>query len=272
MSAADLRSDEADAERPAFFARLVAEPQGRLAVRLTLAAAFLLIWEFAPAGRGTRLWLSSPSRIFTMFWSWIESGSIWGHLGATLLVMSLGYAIGCIVGIAAGLVLGCMPRLARVLSPYVTAFYALPKIALAPLFIILLGIGVTSKVALVAITVFFLVFSSTLQGVRDVDRELLQSLSLMGASRTETIRKVIAPSALPWIFTAMRISVRYAFTNTLLAELIAANKGLGFLIEFYSGNFNATGSYAAILVIVILSVLLTGLLMRLENRTVQRRI
>jgi NitT/TauT family transport system permease protein len=269
MSVVHARIDAAEADGRSFFDRLIATPQGRLGVRLALVAVVLAVWEFAPSGRSTRLWLSSPSRILAMLWSWIENGSIWDHLGASLLVMALGYVIGCAIGVGAGLVLGCMPRLGRVLSPYITAFYALPKIALAPLLIILFGIGLTPKVVLVAVTVFFLVFSSTFQGVRDVDRELLHSLGLMGASRAETIQKVIVPSALPWIFTAMRISVRYAFTNTLLAELIAANKGLGFLIEFYSGNFNATGSYAAILVIVVLSVLLTGLLTRLENRAMR---
>jgi len=179
--------------------------------------------------------------------------------------MSLGYVIGCIAGVTLGLALGCLPTLSRVLSPYIAAFYALPKIALAPLLIILLGIGISSKIFLVAITVFFLVFNNTLEGVRDVDRDLIRSISLMGATRLEIIRKVMIPSALPWIFTAMRISVRYAFTNTLLAELIAANTGLGFLIEFYSGNFNATGAYAAIMAIVCMSVALTGLLMRVEK-------
>ena len=116
-----------------------------------------------------------------------------------------------------------------------------------------------------AITVFFLVLNSTLDGVRNVDRDLTQALSLMGATRSEVIRKVLLPAALPWIFTGMRISVRYAFTNTLLAELISANKGIGFLIEYYSGIFDATGTYTAILVLVIMSVGLTEVLSWIER-------
>lgn len=245
--------------------RLLATAQGRLIVQVLLVGTCLAIWEYVPFTRGTRLWLSSPSLILSMFWEWVIDGSIWVHLGATLLVMVAGYMIGCAIGICTGLVLGFMPRLSRVLGPYITASNALPKIALAPLLIIFFGIGIESRIILVAMTVFFLVFNNTMEGVRDVDRALIQIFMLMGATRLEIIRRVMIPSALPWIFTGMRISVRYAFTNTLLAELIAANLGLGFLIEYYSGNFDTTGAYAAIMVIVALSVVSTKLLVQTEK-------
>jgi NitT/TauT family transport system permease protein len=240
-------------------------------VRFLIVAALLGAWEFAPVSRGIKFWLSSPSAILSTLWGWVVDGSLWAHLGATLSVMVTGYAIGCAAGISLGFLFGFLPRFYRVLVPFITAFYALPKIALAPLFIILLGIGMSSKVALVAITVFFLLLNSTIDGVHDVDRDLVQSLRLMGATRIEVLRKVLLPSALPWIFTGARISVRYAFTATLLAELIAANRGLGFLIEFNSGNFNATGSYAAIVVLVAFSVTLTEVLTRIQAITGTRR-
>jgi NitT/TauT family transport system permease protein len=239
--------------------------------RFVIVAALLVAWEFAPVSRGIKFWLSSPSAILSTLWGWMADGSLWAHLGATLSVMVTGYLIGCTAGISLGFLFGFLPRLYRVLVPFITAFYALPKIALAPLFIILLGIGMSSKVALVAITVFFLLLNSTIDGVFDVDRDLVQSLRLMGATRIEVLRKVLLPSALPWIFTGARISVRYAFTATLLAELIAANRGLGFLIEFNSGNFNATGSYAAIVVLVAFSVTLTEILTRVQALTSTRR-
>lgn len=240
-------------------------------IRLLIVAAVLAVWEFLPVSRQIKFWLSSPSQILATLWSWVVDGSLWAHLGATLSVMVTGYVIGCAVGVGLGLLFGFLPRIYRVLVPFVAAFYALPKIALAPLFIILLGIGMSSKVALVAITVFFLLLNSTIDGIRDVDKDLVQSLRLMGASRVEVLRKVLVPSALPWIFTGARISVRYAFTSTLLAELIAANRGLGFLIEFNSGNFNATGSYAAIVVLVAFSVALTEILTLLQALTAKRK-
>lgn len=250
---------------PPLAARLLGSPLGLLGARLAIAAIFLLAWEFAPVAKSTRFWLSSPSSILGVLWGWIVEGSLWWHVGATLQSMTLGYALGCAVGVAMGFLFGFLPRLHLVLSPYISALYALPKVALAPLFIILLGIDIASKVALVAVTVFFIVLSSTLDGVRNVDRDLIRSLTLMGATRAETIAKVYFPAALTWIFTGMRISVRYAFTGTLLAELIGANRGLGYLIEYHSGIFNTTGAYAAVVVIVVLSVALTEALTRIER-------
>jgi NitT/TauT family transport system permease protein len=239
---------------------------GRIGSRLVLVALILLVWEYAPVPRATRFWLSSPSLILGTLGGWVLDGTIWAHLQSTLLVMSEGYVIGCATGIGIGFLLGFFPRLFRVLAPLLASFYALPKIALAPLFVILLGVDNSSKIALVAVTVFFLVLTATIDGVRQVDRSTVDAVVLMGATRFEIIRKVLVWAALPWIFTGMRIAVRYAFTTTLLAELIAANRGLGFLIELNSGNFNTTGAYAAIMVIIICSVLLTELLSRLESR------
>jgi NitT/TauT family transport system permease protein len=245
--------------------RFVASPIGRIAARVLLVAAWLVFWQFAPVSRATRFWMSSPTEIAEQFWVWLLDGTLWFHLQASVMVMAEGYIIGSAFGIVFGFLLGHYKLLHRVLSPYLAAVYAVPKIALAPLFIIVLGVDNASKIALVGVTVFFLILTATIDGVRDVDRDLVQSFSLMGATRLEIIRKVLAPASLPWIFTGMRIAVRYAFTNTLLAELIASNRGLGFLIEFNSGNFNTTGSYAAILALVLCSVGLTELLSRGES-------
>jgi NitT/TauT family transport system permease protein len=245
--------------------RFLQTAPGRFAARLLLVLVLLAMWQVLP-DKGLRFWMSGPVEIVARLWSWILDGSLWENLGATLLAMALGYTIGTAAGIVLGLLFGLLPRVHRVLSPYITALYAMPKIALAPLFVITLGIGIESKVALVAITVFFLVLNSTLDGVRNVDRDLTRSLALMGATRIEVISKVLVPATLPWIFTGMRIAVRYAFTNTLLAELIASNSGIGFMIEYYSGIFDATGTYAAILVLVIMSVGLTEVLTQIEAR------
>jgi NitT/TauT family transport system permease protein len=247
------------------FARFLATGAGRLLARLLLAGVLLAMWQYLPS-KGLRFWMSGPLDIVVRLWEWVVDGSLWENLGATLLAMVLGYLIGTGVGISLGLLFGLMPRVRRVLSPYITALYAMPKIALAPLFVIVFGIGLEPKVVLVAVTVFFLILNSTLDGVRNVDRDLVRTLALMGATRFEVIGKVLVPATLPWIFTGMRISVRYAFTNTLLAELIAANSGIGFMIEYYSGIFDATGTYAAILVLVIMSVGLTEMLTQVETR------
>jgi NitT/TauT family transport system permease protein len=245
--------------------RFLGTTAGRTLARIVLALSLLALWEYQP-DPDLRFWMSRPVEIVARLWGWMLDGSLWDNVGATLLAMVLGYALGTASGISLGLLFGLMPRLARILSPYITALYAMPKIALAPLFVIVLGIGIESKVALVAITVLFLVLNSTLDGVRNVDGDLIRALSLMGARRSEVVRKVLVPATLPWIFTGMRIAIRYAFTNALLAELIASNRGIGFMIEYYSGVFDATGTYAAILALVIMSVGLTELLTEIETK------
>lgn len=254
---------------PPRLTRFLATPVGQMSARMIVFIALLAVWQLLPSP-ALRFWVSGPIDIVGRLYDWVLDGSLWDNLAATLAAMTLGYAIGTVTGIALGLLFGFLPTLHRVLSPYISALYALPKIALAPLFVIVLGIGLASKVALVALTVFFLVLTATLDGVRNVDRDLARTLVLMGATRGETVRKVLVPASLPWIFTGMRIAVRYAFTNTLLAELIASNRGIGSLIEYYSGTFDAAGAYAAILVLVICSVGLTELLSRVEARMARR--
>ena len=211
--------------------------------------------------------MSGPLQIVARLWSWILDGSLWGNVGATVLAMALGYSIGTASGVALGLLFGLMPRcLSRGVALHHRAVrHAEDRAGTA----VRHRAGHRHRIESGAgrdLTVFFLVLNSTLDGVRNVDRDLTRSLALMGATRFEMIAKVLVPATLPWIFTGMRISVRYAFTNTLLAELIAANSGIGFMIEYYSGVFDATGTYAAILVLVIMSVGLTEILTLIEAR------
>ena len=237
-----------------------------LAVRVAIVVAVMAALEFAPWPASAKLYAIKPSAIAGTLWTWMVDGLVWEHLTATMITMASGYIIGCIVGIGTGLLLGLMPRVHRVLTPYLAAMNALPKIALAPLLVILFGLGYLSKIPLVAVTVAFLTLNATLDGVRNADVDIVQSMRLMGATAQETIAKVLLPSALPFVFTGMRIAVRYAFTNTILAELIAANSGLGFLIESNAAKFDATGTYTAVLVLVIVSVTLTEALVVVERR------
>lgn len=246
-------------------------PLGVATARIVLVAVVLAGLEFFPWPSSAKLWAIKPSAILQTAWTWIVDGLVWQHLASTLVTMSAGYVIGCALGIGLGLLLGLMPPVHRVLTPYLAAANALPKIALAPLLIILFGLGYGSKIPLVAATVIFLTLNATLDGVRSADADLVESMEVMGATRGERIAKLLLPSALPWVFTGMRIAVRYAFTNTILAELIAANSGLGYLIESHAAKFDATGTYAAVLVLVVVSVSLTEVLARIEQRLARHR-
>jgi NitT/TauT family transport system permease protein len=246
-------------------ARLVTSTSGLIVTRSAILIFVLAAWELASGRLISKYWLSSPSAIGGTLWGWIEDGTLWGHLGATLSEMSIGYLLGSLAGISVGLLLGFMPRVYRVVIPFFGGLYCLPKVALAPLFVIFLGIDLGSKVALVAITVFFLILYSTLDGVNDIDRDLVHALRLMGAKRWEISRKVLIPGCLRWVFTGLRIAVRYAFTAAILGEVIAANRGIGYLIEANAGQYDSTGVFAAVLVLVLCSLTLSELLTRWEK-------
>ena len=243
---------------------LLANPMLLFGARALILMAVLGLWEYASGRWIPRIWVSSPSAIAMVLQRWTLDGSLWRHVQATLLASGLGYAAGAASGVAAGLALGLLPTVARVAAPFLAAFYALPKIALAPLLVIMFGIGLESKIVLVASAVFFLLLYSTRDGLRDIDRDMVRGIEIMGASRAEVVRTVLLPGVMPWVFSGLRISVRYAFTAAILGELIAGNQGIGFLIEMSAGQFNSAGVFAAVFVLVVVSVALTELLTRTE--------
>jgi NitT/TauT family transport system permease protein len=246
------------------FGRLMIGGRALALARLGLLAAVLAAWQYVPGSEG-RFWISDPLSIGSVLLSWIADGTLLRNVLATLEVMTAGYVVGCICGIGLGLVFGLVRPLNTVLSPFIFAAYSLPKIALIPLLIILYGIGFESKFVLVTLVVFFMLFSSTVDGVRNIDPDTVMALRLMGATQGEVVRKVLIPSIRPWMFTSMRIAVSTAFANTLLAELLAANSGIGFLVITYSNQYDAAGTYAAVLVLVAVSVVLTEFLSLVER-------
>ena len=239
-------------------------PLALLGGRILVVLIILVAWETASGPLIKPIWVSSPLRIFAKLEEWVLDGTLAHHLQATLLTMFLGYSLGALAGLIFGFLLGVLPRLEKVLSPFIAGIWCLPKIALLPLFVIFLGIGIASKVALVALVVVFLVLYSTIDGVRDVDPDLIRLLQLMGAKRHEILIKVLLPSAVPWIYTGLRISVSYALTMTVVCELLMSNQGLGFLIESAAAGYNAAGVFAAVTVLVVLSVAVTEALARAE--------
>jgi NitT/TauT family transport system permease protein len=174
-----------------------------LAWRAGITIAGLALWEFASGRLIKPFWISSPSAIWAQLQDWIVTGALWLHVQVTMTETLLGFGFGAAGGIAVGLALGLNKRMAAVLDPFIIAFNSLPKIALAPLFILWFGVGLLSKVVLATFVVFFLVFYSTYAGTLAVEQELVDVLRLMGGSRMQIVRKVILPSVLLWIITGM---------------------------------------------------------------------
>lgn len=231
-----------------------------IVARIVVGVGALLCWEGVSGSLVNPFWISSPSGVVIRLVDWIGGGLLWHHIGVTLTEVCVGYALGAIGGIIFGLILGLNPWLARVLDPYIVAVYSIPKIALAPLFIVWFGLGMESKIFLVFVVVLFLVFYNSYSGVREVDSELKDVMRLMGARRSQIIRKLVLPSAIVWIFTGMKISVPYALVAAVVGEIMASNRGLGFLIQSSAGQFDTSGVFAAIFVLVIISTIFNGLL------------
>lgn len=239
--------------------------RGRLFLyRLLFGLLLLSLWELSSGRFIDPFWISSPSRVSLYLWKVIADGSIFGHLAITLYETFTGFFIGALAGIGFGFLLARRETLAQVLDPYIVAFNGIPRIALAPIFIIWFGIGPTSKVILVVIVVFFLTFFNTYSGVKGVDIELKNILRIMGASERQILWKVTIPATVPWITTGLKLSVPYALVGAVVGEFIAASKGLGYLINYNTSLFSTTGALGGIFVLALVVVLCNEVINRAE--------
>ena len=233
--------------------------------RALFGVLLLAFWEFSSGRIIDPFWVSSPSLVFKYLYGVISDGSIFAHLAITLYETFTGFFIGALFGIAFGFILGRRETLAQVLDPYVVAFNGIPRIALAPLFIIWFGIGPTSKVILVISVVFFLTFFNTFAGVKGVDAELKNILRIMGASERQVLMKITLPAIVPWITTGLKISLPYAIVAAVVGEFIAASKGLGYLINYNTSLFSTTGALGGILILALVVVLCNEAINRAES-------
>jgi NitT/TauT family transport system permease protein len=197
--------------------------------------------------------ISSPTAIAVRLAGWLPTEIFWRHVGVTLLETIVGFVGGTLGGVVLGIALGLNRRVAEVFDPYILAIYSLPKVALAPLLILWFGIGLASKFFLAMIGVFFLVFYNTFAGTISTDQELVDVLRLMGAGRAQIIAKVILPSAMFWIFTGLKVSVPFALIGAVVGEIMASNRGLGYLIEASAGQFDTAGVFAGLIVLMVIS-------------------
>ncbi|MCE8009549.1 ABC transporter permease [Aestuariivita sp.] len=240
-----------------------------------LRAAFLVsvlsFWEFSSGRLASEFFISSPSAIAVQFSRWVMSGTIFYHGAITLIEALGGFLLGGMIGMIFGVWLGRAELVAEVLDPFIMMFYSLPKVALAPLFVLWFGIGIDMKIYLAATIVFFLVFLNTYTGVRAVSREQVAILRLMGATEKHLLFKVVLPSAITWVFTGLRLSVPYALIGAIVGELIASNRGLGYLLANSAGQFDTTGVFAALIGIMIMAFFLNAAVKLLEAKAMPWR-
>ena len=237
-----------------------------------LGIAILFVWQGVSGRLVDNFFISNPIDVGRRLLGWTLDGSIFLHLWATIYATTVGFTLGAVIGAALGIWLGVSPFASRLLNPYLNALNALPKVALAPLFVLWFGLGIDSKIALAAVLVLFLVFLNTFAGVRQVDQDLIDGARLMRATRTQVITKVIVPSALSWLFAGLRVSVPYALIGAVLGEMIASNRGLGYLVQFSGAQFDTAGVFAVLIVIALLAMALNFVVDIVQNRMERWRI
>jgi len=237
-----------------------------LAWQIAIGALSVILWQWLVSVRVLDpFFVSRPSDIGRRIATWLVTGTIWRHLAATLQEAFLGLVLGAVLGIVAGFVLGRSPLLARICDPYIAMLNAIPRVVLAPIFLLWFGLGIWSKVALAVTLVFFVMFFSTYQGVRDADPVLVDNVRMLGATERQLMRHVLVPSALTWIFSSLHTSLGFAMVGAVVGEYLGSARGLGYIIQQAEGTFDTTGVFAGMVVLGLVVVVVSIGVTRLER-------
>ncbi len=235
-------------------------------LRFGIIGGFLLLWEIA-SGRWVEPFLiSSPSRIILSMSASIQSGELLQHLWVTFEEIAIGFPLGAITGIALGYWFGRSRLLAEIFEPVIVALNGIPRTAIAPLFIVWLGIGIWSKVGVVFLLTFFLNFFNTYTGMRQMDQEYIDLARLMGCRGWKLSFKVILPAISPYVFTGIRTSIPFAVIGAIVGEFIAATEGVGYYIRLSAGIFKTADVFAGIIVLMLLVIVMDKITEIIEKR------
>ena len=245
--------------------------------QIALLVAIFVIWHvstspglippiFFDNEHRAAFFFGEPVKIFSAIWVWFTSGEIYPHLWVTLQETALAFVIGTVLGLAVGLWLGLTPMASAILDPYIKAMNAMPRVILAPIFMVWFGLGIWSKVALGVTLVFFIVFFNVYQGVKEVSPVVLNNARMLGANASQLLRYVYLPSATSWVFSSLHTSVGMAFVGAVVGEYLGSAKGVGYLIHQAEGSFDINTVFAGILVLTVFALLLDFAVTFAENK------
>jgi len=246
------------------------------ALRMTLLVVTLGSWELSGrTGLTDPFFYSMPSAIVNQLWVWVREGTsqgpLWRQVLVTLEETGLGFLIGSVLGVIGGIALGRNRMLADIFSVYIKVANSVPRVVLGSVFIMALGLGIASKVALAVVMVFFVVFGNAFQGVREADRNLIANAHILGASSRQVTFSVVLPSAMTWILASLHVSFGFALVGAVVGEFLGARQGIGLLIATAQGTFNSAGVFAAMIVLGIVALIADFAITRLENVLVKWR-
>jgi NitT/TauT family transport system permease protein len=245
---------------------------GLLSLQLLVAIVGLALWQLlATVPLFGKVWLppfffSNPVDVGGQIVDWFKSGVIWKHLVITLWESILAFVIGSLAGVMVGFWFARQPVAAAVFDPYVKMVNALPRVVLAPIFTLWLGLGIWSKVALGVTLVFFIVFFNVYQGVKEVSQTIRDNGRMLGMSEHQLMRHVYWPSALSWMFSSLHTSVGFAVVGAVVGEYLGSAAGLGYLIQQAEGVFDVAGVFAGMFVLSAFVILIDIAVTLVERR------
>ena len=267
----DIAAVEAEAQR-----KIRARRNLVVGLRIAILVVVLGGWElFARIGWIDPFFFSQPTLIVAQIYDWMVEGTsqgpLWTQVLVTLEETVLGFLIGSVAGVIAGIVLGRNKLLSDVFSLYIQIANSIPRVVLGSIFVIAFGLGMASKVALAVVMVFFVVFANAFQGVREADRYMIANAQILGASRRQVTTAVVIPSALSWILASLHVSFGFALVGAVVGEFLGSKQGIGLLISTAQGAFNASGVFAAMIVLAVVALAADWLLHALERRLLKWR-
>lgn len=248
-------------------------PFKRVWVRqFTAFLIFLGIWEgLARGGVLDPFYAPAPSTVAATLIELFASGGIWTHLQATFTASLLGLLFGLVIGAVLGFAAALVPLISELLEPVMILLNAVPRVILAPLFVIWLGIGLPSKVALSFLLVTVIMFFAVYSGIKEVDMRLVERVKTLGGGRWVLLREVYLPSVSTWVMGNLKVALGFAFTGAIVGEYVAASRGLGYQLQFAQSQFNTALVLALIILIMSFVLLLFTLAGRLERRLLHWR-
>ncbi len=236
-----------------------------LPIRIGLIIIFIIFWEMTAKNNvKIAFYTSYPSEIFLDFLEFVKTADAWIHIGTTVQEAYLGLLYGTIFGIGLGVLFSQFQIFGKIFVPIISVVQGIPQLTLAPLYILWFGIGFTSKVVLASLMVFFNVFFSTYNAIKNIDQRLIESAALLGAGRYQILWHIVIPSSMPWIISGIRIGSSVCMVGAIIGEYIGASRGLGWMVTYASSFFQIKRVMTCIFILMLIGLFVTWLLEKLE--------
>lgn len=235
--------------------------------RIVIVIGFILVWEFCARKQIYNSFFTSyPSEILIDLVEFYKSGALAKHTAITFTEAFLGLIYGTIIGIVTAIIFGYFSILGKIVTPIISAISGIPQLTLAPLYVLWFGLGLTSKIFLAGLMVFFNVFFSTYNAIKNIDIKLIECANLLGANNIRILRTVVIPTCMPWILSGIRGGVGSALVGAIIGEYMGATGGFGWMITYSTSYFNIKRVMCCILILLLIGIILNKVLDFAESK------